>query len=80
MVRTNGKRSGRGQRIGADCRRDRAIEESSGAVDSRVKSGRFTSGKNVSREMWSSRNKILMDTDGDDVAFLSGSGAQKGDY
>lgn len=25
--------------------------------------------------MWSSRNKILMDTDGDDVAFLSGSGA-----
>ena len=25
-------------------------------------------------KMWSSRNKILMDTDGDDVAFLSGSG------
>ena len=24
--------------------------------------------------MWSSRNRILIDTDGDDVAFLSGSG------
>merc|ERR1712012_665853 len=24
--------------------------------------------------MWSSRNRMLMDTDGDDVAFLSGSG------
>ena len=27
-------------------------------------------------KMWSSRNRMLMDTDGDDVAFLSGSGNQ----
>ena len=28
------------------------------------------------KNMWNSRNRILIDTDGDDVAFLSGSGSQ----
>ena len=27
--------------------------------------------------MWNSRNRILIDTDGDDVAFLSGSGRNR---
>ena len=36
------------------------------------------SSKNTHKDinMWNSRNRILIDTDGDDVAFLSGSGSQ----
>ena len=31
----------------------------------------------INRTMWNSRNRILIDTDGDDVAFLSGSGRNR---
>lgn len=36
--------------------------------------------RGLSPRMWSSRNQMLTDNDGDDVAFLSGSGKADPDY